>query len=95
MKKKVLILIIISVFVCLIGINNGVNVYASEGDTTDDESDTIDYLIDEGIETTVELTSSGSEGSSSGLDFSDDIDDISDYLTNNYSDYTWYQGSGY
>lgn len=95
MKKKILTLMIISMFVCLIAINNGVNVHASEGNITDDESETIDYLIDEGIEATVVLTSSGGGSSSSGIDFSNYINNISTYLTNNYSDYTWYQGSGY
>ena len=77
MKKKILTLMIISVFVCLFVINNGVNVHASEGNITDNESETFDYLIDEGIEATVVLTSSGDGSSSSGLDFSSSITNIS------------------
>ena len=43
------------------------------------------------MDATVVLTSSGSGSDSSGLDFSNTITNISTYLNNNYSDYTWYQ----
>ena len=43
------------------------------------------------MDATVVLTSSGSGSDSSGLDFSNTITNISTYLNNNCSDYTWYQ----